>query len=190
MSGLNLRDLASDVVRLREELRRCRREVVALRSENEILREAAAPLIYEAPARQRFAFMHQRRARFGAHALCRVLVVDRGDHYSWVRRQGRRDGRAHEDRRLTELIVEVHAARPAYGAPCVRRELQRLGVPVGRSTVARLMRQKGISGVTRRRWRNLTKPDVAAAVVPDKIVEHWDVIAPIPAELPHGNGLF
>ncbi|MFS8102438.1 nuclear transport factor 2 family protein [Lentzea alba] len=23
-----------------------------------------------------------------------------------------------------------------------------------------------------------------------KIVEHWDVIAPIPAELPHGNGLF
>jgi predicted SnoaL-like aldol condensation-catalyzing enzyme len=24
----------------------------------------------------------------------------------------------------------------------------------------------------------------------DRIVEHWDVIAPIPAELPHGNGLF
>ena len=23
-----------------------------------------------------------------------------------------------------------------------------------------------------------------------KIVEHWDVIAPIPAELPHGNGVF
>ncbi|MFE4874916.1 nuclear transport factor 2 family protein [Streptomyces sp. NPDC056682] len=23
-----------------------------------------------------------------------------------------------------------------------------------------------------------------------KIVEHWDVIAPVPAELPHGNGLF
>jgi predicted SnoaL-like aldol condensation-catalyzing enzyme len=23
-----------------------------------------------------------------------------------------------------------------------------------------------------------------------KIVEHWDVIAPIPAELPHTNGLF
>lgn len=24
----------------------------------------------------------------------------------------------------------------------------------------------------------------------DKIVEHWDIIAPIPAELPHGNGVF
>jgi predicted SnoaL-like aldol condensation-catalyzing enzyme len=23
-----------------------------------------------------------------------------------------------------------------------------------------------------------------------RIVEHWDVIAPVPAELPHGNGLF
>ncbi|WP_037599881.1 nuclear transport factor 2 family protein [Streptacidiphilus rugosus] len=27
-------------------------------------------------------------------------------------------------------------------------------------------------------------------VADGKIVEHWDVIAPIPAELPHGNGLF
>ena len=27
-------------------------------------------------------------------------------------------------------------------------------------------------------------------VADGKIVEHWDVIAPVPAELPHGNGLF
>lgn len=175
---LNLRELASDVVRLREKLRRCQREIAALRSENEILREAAAPLIHEAPARERFAFMHQRRARFGVNVLCRVLVVDRGNYYSWVRRQGRRNGRAHEDQRLTELIIEVHTAHPAYGAPRVTRELQRLGVPVGRSVVARLVRQNGISGATRRRRRNLTRPDAAAAVVPDLI--RRDFTAPMP----------
>ncbi|MER7483889.1 nuclear transport factor 2 family protein [Streptomyces sp. NPDC126510] len=27
-------------------------------------------------------------------------------------------------------------------------------------------------------------------VADGKIVEHWDVVAPIPSELPHGNGLF
>ncbi|MDN3243125.1 nuclear transport factor 2 family protein [Glycomyces tritici] len=27
-------------------------------------------------------------------------------------------------------------------------------------------------------------------VADGKIVEHWDIVAPIPAELPHGNGLF
>lgn len=27
-------------------------------------------------------------------------------------------------------------------------------------------------------------------VADGKIVEHWDVIAPIPDTLPHGNGLF
>jgi predicted SnoaL-like aldol condensation-catalyzing enzyme len=27
-------------------------------------------------------------------------------------------------------------------------------------------------------------------VAQGKIVEHWDVVAPVPAELPHGNGLF
>jgi len=50
---------------LREELRRCTREVRNLRGENEILREAAEPLIHDAPARERFAFIDERRGRFG-----------------------------------------------------------------------------------------------------------------------------
>jgi putative transposase len=112
------------------------------------------------------------------NVLCRVLVVDRGNYYSWVRRQGRRRDREFEDQRLTELILEVHAAHPAYGAPRVTRELQRLGVPVGRRVVARLMRQNGISGATRRRRRNLTKPDAGAAAVPDLIQR--DFTAPMP----------
>ena len=179
MSGRsNLRELVSSVAQLREELRRCRREVEVLRGENEILREAAAPLIHEAPARERFAFMHQRRARFGVNVLCRVLIVDRGNYYSWVRRQGRRDDREVEEQRLTELILEVHAAHPAYGSPRVTRELQRFGVPVGRRVVARLMRQNGISGVTRRRRRNLTKSDARAAAVPDLIQRNFT--APMP----------
>ena len=37
---------------------------------------------------------------------------DRGSYYAWVRAQGKRRAREHDDQRLTELIFEVHAAHP------------------------------------------------------------------------------
>lgn len=46
-------------------------EIEDLRGENEILREAVPPLIHRAPARERFAFVHARRNRFGVKRLCR-----------------------------------------------------------------------------------------------------------------------
>jgi len=50
---VNLCDLASTVSVLRKELRRCQRELRDLQSENEILREAAAPPIHQAAACER-----------------------------------------------------------------------------------------------------------------------------------------
>jgi putative transposase len=60
----------------------------------------------------------------------------------------------------------------------VTRELQRQEVPIGRRVVARLMRESGISGRTRRKRRNLTRPDAAAATVPDLIGREFS--APMP----------
>ena len=47
------RDLTAAIGRLRTELRAQQREIQRLRAENEILREAAEPLIHHAPARER-----------------------------------------------------------------------------------------------------------------------------------------
>ena len=74
---------------------------------------------------------------------------------------------------------------PAYGVPRVTRELQRQGVPIGRRVVSRLMQQCGISGITRRKRRNLTKPDPGAAAVPDLIRRHST--APMPGLKPVGD---
>jgi regulator of replication initiation timing len=63
------RDLAAAVAELRERLRRSERENRNLRRENEVLREAAAPLIHHASARERFAFIDARRSRFGVKFL-------------------------------------------------------------------------------------------------------------------------
>ena len=149
-----------------------------LRRDNEILREAAEPLIHCAPARERFAFIHARRGRFGATLLCRVLVADGANYRAWVRGEAKRRDRTCSDEQLARLIVEVHTAHPACGAVRVNRELKRQGVEVGRHRGARLMRENGIAGITRRKWRNLTKSEPGAGAVPDLIRREFT--APMP----------
>lgn len=163
---------------MRSEVRRHRREIQHLRIENEILREAAQPLIHHAPGRERFAFIDRLRDRFSVKRLCRVTVTDRGSFYGWVRAQVHRDERTHDEQELTVRIMEIHTAHPAYGAERITRELKRQGVEIGRRVVTRLMQANGISGITRRRRRNLTKPDRDAAMIPDLIRREFT--APMP----------
>jgi transposase InsO family protein len=146
--------------------------------ENEVLQEAAEPLIHGAPAHERFAFIHRLRNRFTVKRLCRILVTDRSNYYLWTRAQAWRDEWEREEKEFVELIVEVHTAYPAYGAERITRELKRQGFEVGRRRVARLMREHGIAGITRRKRRNLTKPDQGAAAVPDLIGREFT--APMP----------
>ena len=152
---------------MRAELREHRREIQRLRVENEILREAAEPLVHHAPARERFAFAHRLRTRFGVRRLCRIPVTDHSNYHPWVRAQARRNERAVDDQELVARITEIHTTHPAYGAERVTRELKRQGLEVGRHRVARPMRKRGLAGITRRKRRSLTKPDPAAVAVPD-----------------------
>lgn len=172
------RDLKTVNAELRDEVRQLHRQLERLRVENDVLREAAEPLIHQAPAHERFAFIHRLRDRFTIKRLCRILVTDRSNYYLWTRAEQRRDHREREERKLAELILEIHTAHPAYGAERITRELKRQGYEVGRRRVSRLMREQGISGITRRKRRNLTKPDQRAAAIPDLIRRKFT--APMP----------
>jgi putative transposase len=116
---------------LRAELRRLRRGLERLRVENEVLHEAAQPLIHQARAHERFAFIHRLRGRFAVRRLCRILVTDRSNYYPWTGAQARRKARAGQGQELTELVVEIHTAYPACGAERITRELNRQGFEVG-----------------------------------------------------------
>ena len=172
------RDQTVTIGYLHLELRAQRREIQRLREENEVLREVAEALIHHAPAGERFAFVYRLRARFGIRRLCRILVTDHSNYHAWVRANARRDERKLDDQELIVWIVEIHTAYPAYGAERVTRELKRQGRAVGRRRVARLMREHGITGITRRKRRNLTKPDKGAAAVPDLVRREFT--APMP----------
>lgn len=84
--------------------------------------------------------------------MCRLLGVDRRRFYEWQARlavgPSARQQRAAE---LTAQIVAFHAASDGtYGAPRIRADLQDAGVVVSRKTVARLMRDQGIAGISPR----------------------------------------
>ena len=84
---------------------------------------------------------------------CRVLNVSRSGYYEW---RGRPVSARDEDNALLlKYIEQIHAdSRDTYGSPRVHAELTLgLGLPVNRKRVERLMREAGIQGLYRRRYR-------------------------------------
>lgn len=79
--------------------------------------------------------------------------MSRSGFYDWTGRGP--SVRDVDDAHLSNTIVDIHAAsRFSYGAPRVRAELAMgLGVRVGRNRVARLMRLRGVVGISHRRKR-------------------------------------
>ncbi len=112
--------------------------------------------------------MNEHRAHDPIATLCRVLGVSPSGYYAWRKRPA--SERAQEDQRLLRQIRTAHvASRGTYGAPRIHAELQANGVAVGRKRVARLMREAGIVGVTRRRWTTTTVRDRQARPAPDLV---------------------
>ncbi|MGC7099428.1 IS3 family transposase [Amycolatopsis lurida] len=125
-----------------------------------------------------YRFISEHRDRFGVARLCRVLGVRRPGFYEWLAAAARNERAAGEDRLAAE-ITEIHAAhRGAYGSPRVTAELRRRGRVVNHKRVERVMRDRGIAGLTRRRRHCLTRPDKAAVAVPDLIGRDFTAAAP------------
>jgi putative transposase len=88
----------------------------------------------------------------GVKALCALFAVSRSGFYRW--RRGRPCARAVRDEFLRPQIAAIHARhRGVYGSPRILRELRAHGQRVGRKRVARLMREAGLWGRQRRRYR-------------------------------------
>ena len=109
--------------------------------------------------------------------MCQMLGVSASGYYDWRDRTPSR--RAVENAALAERIEQVHrASDDTYGMPKIRAELRDRGdahfdarwAAVGRNRVARLMRQLGLRGVSRRRGFTVTtERDQNARPAPDLV---------------------
>ncbi|MFE2595476.1 IS3 family transposase [Streptomyces sp. NPDC059396] len=99
--------------------------------------------------------------------LCRFIHAEK---YAWREGEAARHARQAADDALAHEITVLHvASRRTYGVPRIHAELRRLGRQVNRKRIARVMRERDIRGVTRRRRRSLTRPDKKAKPAPDLI---------------------
>jgi putative transposase len=121
--------------------------------------------------------MSANQAVFPIATMARVLGVSPAGYYAWRRR--RPSARANSDGELLKRIRTIHASsRGTYGAPRVHAELQAEGRHVGKKRVARLMRQAGLTGVSRRRGMRTTQRDETARPAPDLVARDFTAAAP------------
>ena len=89
---------------------------------------------------------------------CRLLEVSKSAYYQ--RRNGAPSARQLSDAELLEKIKAIHAeSKGSYGAPRIHKELLHRHVGCGKRKVTRLMRQAGLEGRCKKRWRKTTVAD-------------------------------
>lgn len=126
------------------------------------------------------AFITEHREKFGVVPICRALTllgvpIAPRTYYAHIARAPSK--RALWDMTVVELLAGFYepdqrgrrVPESLYGASKMWAHLQRLGVPVARCTVERLMRQRGWRGVTRASTERTTVADPAAARAADLV---------------------
>lgn len=125
----------------------------------------------------RFGFIQTEKATYPVRVLCRTLQVSASGFYAWCRRG--LSSRARED---AVLKVEIRAAHTAsnrtYGSPRILADLNANGQRVGRKRVARLMREEGIEGQRKRRFRTTTDSRHSHPVAANHLNRDFSASAP------------
>jgi putative transposase len=103
----------------------------------------------------RYAFIKEHRHVWTVALMCKVLEVAVSGFYHWLNRPVSK--LAQENTKLTEQILMFHCgSRCTYGSPRVHRDMKAAGYNVSENRVARLMRQKGIRGKAKRKFKTTT----------------------------------
>jgi len=124
----------------------------------------------------RFRVIEAEKAHHPVSRIASTLGVTRAGYHAWKRRGP--SLRACEDARLKELLEKAFAAsHETYGAPRLQVDLAEQGVHVGRKRVARLMRELGIVGVSRRGRRRVLRSAAETAAAPDLVRRRFTATA-------------
>ena len=116
--------------------------------------------------------MRANQADYSVRRMCALLGVSASGYYAWSRRP--RSKRAQSDEELTVQIRSIHErSRGTYGAPRVHAELVASGTSISRRRVARLMREAGLQGASRRRWALTTVREPRVRPAPDLVERNF-----------------
>jgi len=113
--------------------------------------------------------------------LCELFGVSDSGYYAWLNRApSQRDV---FDRILTEDIKKIHQdSRKTYGSPRIMKTLRKKGIKCGKKRAARIMKQNGLKGVQKARFRPKTtdsrhdypiSPNLLEEMTVERINQAW-----------------
>ncbi len=121
--------------------------------------------------------MRAHQAEFRITTMARVLGVSTSGYYAWLKRP--RSAREESDSVLAQQVRAIHErSRGTYGAPRIQAELADQGFAVSRKRVARLMRESGLSGISRRKRPTTTRRAPKARPAPDLVEREFTADGP------------
>lgn len=117
------------------------------------------------------------QADFPVTQMCRVLGLSTSGYYAWLKRAP--SARSQANSELIERMKQIHrSSRETYGRPRIYAELRAEGEVVNHKRVARLMREEGLVGATRRRKWRTTVRDKDARPAPDLVSRNFVATQP------------
>lgn len=109
--------------------------------------------------------------------LCRLFGVSASGFHAW--RSRGESNRAREDRRLRRHArIAFEETRCAYGCARLRKELAERGIRIGKSRLARLMREEGLVPKKARQRRRTTDSDHPDPIAPNLLAQDFTSSAP------------
>lgn len=124
------------------------------------------------------AFIDAHRDEFGVEPICEVLQVASSTYWSAKSRPP--SARSVRDAAMMQVLMVLWVAnRKVYGARKLWKAARRAGHDIGRDQVARLMREMGIRGVSRRYKKVITtRPDPDATRAGDLVKRNFTADRP------------
>jgi putative transposase len=115
-------------------------------------------------------FIDEHRSEFGVEPICTTLQVAPSTYYAAKRREVEPSARAIRDAVMMQVLMVLWVTnRKVYGAHKLWKAARRAGHEIGRDQTARLMRELGIEGASRRRKVFTTRQDPDALRAPDLV---------------------
>ena len=106
-------------------------------------------------------------------SLCENLDASPSGYYGWLERRSAPGPRARENATLAKEIQAIHQEnRQTYGSPRIVLELRKQGQHHGRNRVARLMKEEGLCGRQKGRYRvQTTDSNHDEPIAPNRLAE-------------------
>jgi transposase InsO family protein len=131
-------------------------------------------------ARERYAVIDMLSGQHSLKALCKTHQVSRTAYYQWADGGSKSDEKKHEEVILKEEIKRIHKrSRKSYGRPRMVTALKALGYQCGKERVRRLMREEGLAGLQRSKFRPYTTNSRHGfSVAPNLLGDHGPITCP------------